>query len=236
MAKRRYSKETNYERKSLSHMVFNHIYRAIKSGSYSINERLPTESDLAAEFEVSRPIIREALKKLRDQNLIYSRQGVGSFVRQNGIKDPLGFSPVESLTDLKYCYEFREIIEPASAAAAAERRTETNLAEIASALAEMKDATNEGRHRANADFEFHLAIARASGNQYLQTAIESLKEHIAIGMTSHGMHLKHEFKGLDTVYSEHEAIYLAIKNKDPESARFLMRNHVSGSMVRTLDI
>ncbi|MEZ5480512.1 MAG: FadR/GntR family transcriptional regulator [Thiolinea sp.] len=235
MARNKSLKETSYARKSLSDMVFSQIYRSIKSGSYSADEKLPTETDLAAEFEVSRPIIREALKKLRDQNLIYSRQGAGSFVRQNGIKEPLGFSPVESLTDLRRCYEFREIIEPAAAAAAADRRTEADLAAIAHALAELEEATHKGRHRADADFEFHLAIAIASGNQYLQTSIESLKEHIAVGMTSHGMSLKHENNGLDNVYNEHEAIFNAIKNRDPESARFLMRSHISGSSARILE-
>lgn len=233
---RRNSSESNYERRSLSDMVFGQIYRSIKSGSYVADERLPTESDLAAEFEVSRPIIREALKKLRDQNLIYSRQGVGSFVRQSGLKDPLGFSPVESLTDLRRCYEFREVIEPAAAAAAAERRSESDLAEIERALSKLREATEKGRHHADADFDFHLAIARASGNSYLQTSIESLKEQIEVGMISHGMSVKVETNGLDNVFNEHEAIFAAIKKRDTESARFLMRSHLAGSRSRVLDI
>ncbi len=235
MNKRKNSKETSYERKSLSDMVFSQIYRSIKSGSYAADEKLPAETDLAAEFEVSRPIIREALKKLRDQNLIYSRQGAGSFVRQNGIKDPLGFSPLENLSDLRRCYEFREIIEPATAAAAAERRTEADIEQISSALGLLREATSKGRHRVDADFEFHLAIARAAGNLYLQISIESLKEHIAIGMTSHGMTLKQESNGLEYVYQEHEEIFNAIVNRDPETARFLMRSHLARSRSRIME-
>ena len=56
--------------------------RAIKSGSYKPDERLPTELDLAAEFEVSRPIVRDALKRLREQGLIYSRRGAGSLAKR----------------------------------------------------------------------------------------------------------------------------------------------------------
>jgi GntR family transcriptional regulator, transcriptional repressor for pyruvate dehydrogenase complex len=162
------------------------------------------------------------LKKLREQSLIYSRQGVGSFVRQNGIKDPLGFSPVENLSDLRKCYEFREVLEPACAQAAAERRTDADLKAIERALALLKDATTQRRHRADADYDFHLSIARASGNQYFQTAIESLKDHIAVGMKYHGI-------------SEHEKIYQAIKTGNKEDAFLLMKKHITGSRSRLFD-
>lgn len=235
MAKLRPTRDSKTERKSLSDMVFNQIYRSIKSGSYAPDEKLPPEIDLAAEFEVSRPVIREALKKLRDQNLIYSKQGIGSFVRQNGIKDPLGFSPVENLSDLRRCYEFREVLEPACAAAAAERRTESDLDKIQQALSVLKDATNKGRHRSDADYDFHLAISEASGNQYFQTAMESLKEHIAVGMKYHGVSVKQESHGLDNVLHEHEKIFMAIRDRDPESARYYMREHLMGSRSRLFE-
>jgi len=68
-------------RRSLGDLVFERMHRAIKSGAYKPDERLPTEHDLAIEFEVSRPVIREALRRLREQGFIYSRRGAGSFVR-----------------------------------------------------------------------------------------------------------------------------------------------------------
>lgn len=235
MARLRTTRDSRSERKTLSDMVFNQIYRSIKSGSYVADEKLPPEVDLAAEFEVSRPVIREALKKLREQNLIYSKQGIGSFVRQNGIKDPLGFSPVENLSDLRRCYEFREVIEPACAAAAADRRTESDLERIKNALSILKDATNKGRHRSDADYEFHLSIAQAAGNQYFLTAMESLKEHIAVGMKHHGLSVKQESDGLDNVFHEHEQIFQAIRDRDPESAKYFMREHLMGSRSRLFD-
>ncbi len=57
-------------RKSLGEVVYDRMERAIKSGSYKPDERLPTELDLAAEFEVSRPVVRDALKRLREHGLI----------------------------------------------------------------------------------------------------------------------------------------------------------------------
>lgn len=216
----------------LADVVYDRLTRAIKSGAYGEEERLPTEHDLAAEFQVSRPIIREALKRLREQGLIYSRQGAGSFVRQTGMREPLGFGPLASIADLANCYEFRITLEPEAAAAAAERRDAAGLAAVTEALESMRDATARRRHREDADFAFHLAIARASGNRYYSTAMEALKDHIAVGMQFHGASLKITPDGLAHVFAEHRAIYEAIRDHRPAEARSLMRRHLEGSRDR----
>ncbi len=219
-------------RKSLSDVVFERMHRAIKSGAYQPDERLPTEHDLAAEFEVSRPIIREALRRLREQGLVYSRRGAGSFVRALGMKEPLGFGQLENVADLLNCYEFRLTLEPAAAAAAAARHTPESLAAIRHALELMRDATNRQSHREDADFQFHLAIAVAAKNSYFSTAMEALKDHIAVGMKFHGASVKRETAGLTRVFAEHEAIADAIAAGDGAKARQLMLDHLTGSRER----
>ncbi|KQR68935.1 GntR family transcriptional regulator [Rhizobium sp. Leaf384] len=224
--------EAGTTRKSLGDVVFERMHRAIKSGAYQPDERLPTEHDLAAEFEVSRPIIREALRRLREQGLIYSRRGAGSFVRALGLKEPLGFGQLENVADLLNCYEFRLTLEPAAASAAAARHTEASLTAIRQALELMRDATNRQSHRVDADFEFHLAIARAARNSYFSTAMEALKEHIAVGMKFHGASVKRDSAGLARVFGEHEAIAKAIASGDGPLAGQLMREHLTGSRER----
>lgn len=224
--------ENGTARRSLSDLVFERMHRAIKSGAYQPDERLPTEHDLAIEFEVSRPIIREALRRLREQGFIYSRRGAGSFVRAVGMREPLGFGQLENVADLLNCYEFRLAVEPAAAAAAAERHDVANLAAIRLALELMRDATNRQSHREDADFQFHLAIARAAQNSYFYTAMEALKDHIAIGMKFHGASLKRETAGLTRVFGEHEAIAEAIAARDGTSAKRLMHEHLTGSRER----
>jgi GntR family transcriptional repressor for pyruvate dehydrogenase complex len=219
-------------RKSLADVVFERMHRAIKSGAYQPDERLPTEHDLAAEFEVSRPIIREALRRLREQGLVYSRRGAGSFVRALGMKEPLGFGQLENVADLLNCYEFRLTLEPAAAAAAAARHTPESLAAIRHALELMRDATNRQSHREDADFQFHLAIAIAAKNSYFSTAMEALKDHIAVGMKFHGASVKRETAGLTRVFAEHEAIADAITAGDGAKARQLMLDHLTGSRER----
>lgn len=222
-------------RRSLADVVFDRLQRAIKSGAYRPDERLPTEHDLAAEFEVSRPIVREALRRLREQGLIYSRRGAGSFVRSIGLKQPLGFGQLENVSDLLNCYEFRVTLEPEAAALAAERHDAASLGAISVALEMMRDATNRLSHREDADFLFHLSIALAAENNYFSTAMEALKEHIAVGMRFHGASVKREASGLTRVFGEHAAIFEAIRDRDGAMARRLMRDHLIGSRERLFE-
>jgi GntR family transcriptional repressor for pyruvate dehydrogenase complex len=219
-------------RKSLGEVVFDRMFKAIKSGAYAPDERLPTEHDLAAEFQVSRPVVRDALRKLRDQGLIYSRQGAGSFVRQVGVRQPLGFGQVQNVTGLLRCYEFRLMLEPAAAEQAAARHRPETLAPITAALESMRDATSRQRHREDADFAFHLAIARASENQYVEIAMEALESHIAVGMQFHGQSLKSTPGALERVYAEHKAIHDAIRDRNGAVARDLMQQHLAHSRDR----
>ena len=219
-------------RKALPDIVFERMHRAIKSGAYKPDERLPTEHELAAEFEVSRPVIREALRRLREQGLIYSRRGAGSFVRAMGLREPLGFGQLENVADLLSCYEFRLTLEPAAAAAAASRHDDKTLSAIRQALELLRDATNRQSHREDADYQFHLAIARAANNSYFSTAMEALKDHISAGMKFHGISVKREATGLSRVFGEHEAIAQAIASGDGPAARQLMQLHLEGSRER----
>ncbi|MBI1621263.1 FadR/GntR family transcriptional regulator [Aquamicrobium zhengzhouense] len=219
-------------RRSLADTVFERIQKSIKSGAYSVDERLPTEHALAAEFQVSRPVVREALQRLRDQGLIYSRRGAGSFVREQGIREPLGFGQMENLADLQHCFDFRLTIEPEAAAMAAQRRSPDALEKIRAALKLLREATNRQAHRADADFMFHLSIAQASANPYFVTAMQALEEHIAVGMRLHGLSLRRTADGLEHVFVEHTAITDAIANGDSDQARALMQAHLASSRDR----
>jgi len=219
-------------RRSLADIVFERIQRSIKSGAYSVDERLPTEHALATEFQVSRPVIRDALQRLREQGLIYSRRGAGSFVLEQGVREPLGFGQMENLSDLQHCYDFRLTIEPEAAAMAARRHSPEALEKIRTALTLLRDATNRQTHRADADFMFHLSIAQASSNPYFVTAMQALEEHIAVGMRLHGLSLRSTADGLKRVLAEHTEILDAIRLSKTDLARELMHRHLLQSRDR----
>jgi GntR family transcriptional repressor for pyruvate dehydrogenase complex len=219
----------------LADVVHDRIRRAISDGQYRDGTRLPGENDLVRQFEVSRPVIRAALKRLRAEGLVVSRQGSGSFVAAGGEPKTLAFQPVETIADLQRCYEFRLTIEPAAAAMAATRRSEGQLAEIVKFLALLRDATERRSHREDADFSFHLAITAASNNQYFETSMRALKDHIAVGMKFHGLSLQTVRGGLDHVLDEHTAIFDAIRLGQPEAAHDTMLRHVTGSRDRLFE-
>jgi GntR family transcriptional repressor for pyruvate dehydrogenase complex len=219
-------------RPALAERIYHLLHGRIGNGDYPPNQKLPPEKALSEEFGVSRPVIRAALERLRDQGLIQSRQGAGSYVRQ--VKSaPLGFARVETIADIQRCYEFRICIETTAAALAADRRDPAAVAEIETALSLMDAATNSVTHREDADFAFHLAISKAANNQYFEASMRALRDHIYVGMKMHGQSLMSDgATGLREVFQEHSAIFKAIRDGKPETAEALMRKHLTHSRER----
>ncbi|MFQ8432195.1 FadR/GntR family transcriptional regulator [Amaricoccus sp. W119] len=216
----------------LADRVYHLLYSRISNGDYPANQKLPSEKVLADEFGVSRPVLRAALERLREQGIIHSRQGAGSYVRE--VKTaPLGFARVETIADIQRCYEFRICIEAMAARLAAARRDTGALAEIGTALSLMEGATDSLTHREDADFAFHLAVSQAANNQYFEASMRALREHIYVGMKLHGQSLMTDgAQGLREVFEEHSAIFAAIREGDGETAERLMRGHLTHSRDR----
>jgi GntR family transcriptional regulator, transcriptional repressor for pyruvate dehydrogenase complex len=219
----------------LADVVYDRLRRSILNGDFRPDERLPGEHALAEAHDVSRPVVRAALQRLREEGLVSSRQGSGSFVCAPVAQKPLAFQPLETIADLQRCYEFRLTIEPAAAAMAALRRGDRHLAEIGTCLQIMRDATERRSHREDADFDFHLSITLAANNQYFETSMRALREHIAVGMKFHGLSLQTVRGGLDHVLDEHAAIFEAITKGEAERAREAMLKHVTGSRDRLFE-
>ena len=109
--------------------VYQGLLAQISAGDYQPEQRLPGEHELAEQFLVSRPVVRDALSRLRDEGLIYSRRGAGSFVkaRPGESRALVGYAPVETIADIQRCYEFRLSIEPDHAYYAALRWNKRRL-------------------------------------------------------------------------------------------------------------
>lgn len=220
---------------SLADRIYADLNEQINRGAFPADQKLPSEHALAERFGVSRPIIREALSRLRDDGRIYSRQGAGSFVSRDMRAGVLAFAPIENIADIQRCYEFRMTIEPEAARAAARRHDEKALANILNQLNHLRSATRHHKHREDADFLFHLSIAQASNNHYFASAFEALREHIAVGMKFHGLALLGAQTQLNYVFSEHESIFQAISEGDGDTAFQRMHEHLAGSRDRLFE-
>nr|WP_295737762.1 FadR/GntR family transcriptional regulator [uncultured Acidocella sp.] len=219
----------------LADQVYHSILSGIQNGAYAPHSRLPSEHQLASQFDVSRPVVRTALARLKQEKFIVSRQGAGSFVRPPAVQPPLGFAPVENIADIQRCYEYRLTLEPEAASFAALRYNQSAMAKIEAALETMAQATRQGQHRDDVDFAFHLAIAEASNNHYYHQSLQALQPHIAVGMHIHGISLMGPKQGLDYVLEEHRRIVEAIRSRQPEAARTLMAAHLRASRDRLFD-
>lgn len=216
----------------LADRVYNTLYGRIANGDYAADARLPAETALSQDLGVSRPVLRAALERLREQGLIESRQGAGNFVRARK-RSQIGFGRIETIADIQRCYEFRLSIEPQAAYLAAERRDPAALGELDQAFELMRAATGSMQHREDADFAFHLAVANAANNHYFGATLRALHEHINVGMKMHGQSLLRDgAESLNRVLAEHDRIKAAISDGDPETAQREMREHILHSRNR----
>jgi GntR family transcriptional repressor for pyruvate dehydrogenase complex len=220
---------------SLVDKVYGQLVQRIANGEYRPDQKLPGEHDLASLFNVSRPVLREALGRLREDGLIVSRQGSGSFVHARAEHRPLGFARVETIADIQRCFEFRITMESDAAHCAALRRNDASLEKMIAALALLREATRKQRHREDADFSFHLAVSEAANNHYFSTSLNALKEHVAVGMKLHGLSLVGAPSGLEQVFDEHSSIFEAIRDRNAEAARGAMRAHLESSRDRLFE-
>ncbi|WP_441277330.1 FadR/GntR family transcriptional regulator [Tardiphaga sp. 172_B4_N1_3] len=220
---------------SLVDKVYGELAQRIANGDYAPDQKLPGEHELSDMFDVSRPVLREALGRLREDGLITSRQGAGSFVQMRAQPQPLGFARVETIADIQRCFEFRITMEADAAHFAALRRSDDNLGKMEAALGLLREATKKRKHREDADYAFHLAVSEATNNHYFATSLNALKDHVAVGMKLHGLSLMGPRPGLEQVFEEHSSIFEAIRDRDAEAARTAMRLHLETSRDRLFE-
>ena len=202
------------------------MMRAIDAGTYKVGERLPAERELAVEYDVSRPTVREAIISLEVQGLVEVRLGTSAYVRRKpSQQDQPGFNVTAfELTEARLCFEGE------AAALAATHITDEELDEL-DVLVRRIDRENRSENgKEKADHEFHLLIARATRNAAVLHTIESLWR---LRLTSPECTLLFE-RARDAhvkpVVAEHTAIVKALRSRNPAKAREAMRAHMNAVM------
>ncbi|MFF3500142.1 FadR/GntR family transcriptional regulator [Streptomyces sp. NPDC003247] len=160
-------------RVSAMEAVLGHLRDAIEHGRYAIGDRLPSEAELCRTLEVSRPVLREALRALQTMGLTVSRTGKGTFVIADTVEDPT-FGDYTA-GDLM---EARRHVEVPVAGYAALRRTPEDLARLARLLDRMERETETTAWVAM-DTLFHLAVAEAARNPVFRRVIEEIRDALA---------------------------------------------------------
>lgn len=222
---------TSVASRQTSDQVVEQIRSAITAGHFTHGERLPSERELAETFEVSRGVIREAVKVLNGMGLIESRQGSGLYVRNNPapvITRALTISLERDERQVHQLYDIRRALETLAVARAAAHHLPDQLASIRHFASAMPDAVppeDKLSLAAGDDLGFHLAIARATDNPYLVVLIQAVQELIA---TTFPM-TENQRAGATRARETHARIAEAIATGDAETATQLMGEHIDRS-------
>ena len=210
--------------------VESQLREAILSGDFAQGEKLPAETELASQFGVSRPTVREALGALVSSGLIRKIPGVtgGSFVN-TVTPDSLSQMLSESMDtivrigalSIDEITEVRRVLEIPAAQWAARNRSQDDIDEMKRVVEIQKKTTIEDPDIPAYDLRFHTTIGRASGNRLLEAFIA------AVHASTHPAQFLHVTREVARkTVRQHIAIVAAIEGSDPGMAGDAMREHL----------
>jgi len=214
-------------RGTLADQVTKCLLEFIDSHNLKPGDLLPSESSLAANFEVSRPVIREALKNLEGKGFIEIVNGKGSLVK------PIDSNPLriffERAVQMEHgtileLMEIRKGLEVQAAMLAAQRRDENDLEAIRKVVQAMRENLHEMEQYTLLDVEFHLLIAAASHNTMMVHLIHSIRDAlrntISVGLQSRGTDSQ-----LEVIQRTHEVLVETIEKGEVEASMQAMSRH-----------
>jgi len=208
---------------SLAKQISEQLHEAILSGALKADDRLPTEDELAARYQVSRPTIREALKRLAAQNLIRSRRGPtgGTFVNRPSLEDASN-SLTASATLLASMDQFslseiadaRHELEKSCIRLAAKNPDKSVLAQLKQELDNQQDDSLTDEEFCASDVRFHRALVDACQNAMLQFLMYAVIE----AMQPVTNMVVFRFRDRLDVVAVHQRLYQAIEKSDVGAA------------------
>jgi len=227
------------QRTSLVGTVVEQLARQIESGAAMPGSRLPAENELCRQFGVSRTVIREAVARLKADQLVETRPGLGLFVARRPpgqgvlkLRAPEG-SAIERAREL---LEFRAGLETEAVRLAALRRSDADIVELRAALARIDTVERAGGNGGAEDLELHMAIARASKNGYIVQVLQFLASSLRDAISHSRVVSVHWHEHIDAAHHEHAAVLDAIVAGDADLATRQMRRHLSNGERRLLSI
>ncbi len=222
--------------RSLAHELVKGFTDQIKAQQLKPGDKLPTESAIMREWGVSRSVVREAISRLQAAGLVDTHHGVGTFVLDARAETSFRINPSDIATagDVLAVLELRMSLETESAGLAAQRRSSAQLADMRRALDEFEAHIDNSGDTVTPDIQFHLHIARATGNRYFVDVMSHLGATLLPRTRINAARLPQAEQApyLHRVNQEHELIYEAIARQDIEGAKAAMRMHLGSGRER----
>ena len=205
------------KRATLKTQVYEYLKEKIILGDLKPGERL-IEEKIAEELNISRSPIREAIQMLEKDRILNVNRSGGVTVVQPTIED------------YQYLYECRVVMEPLAAFYAAERCTPEKLEAIRESLLRMRDisAFKDTKDIREAKIDFHESLAEASLNPFLISMISQFR---VINSFYRKAILHEKPQHFTEALTEHQNIFQAIADQEPELARKLMKEHIENDYI-----
>ena len=222
-------KKRTFRHGRLSVQVIDEIQRMIADEYAAPGSRLPREVDLAERFQVSRIVIREAMKVLEDRGVVEVRAGRGTLTLAPNpgraiweLTRLFHDQPLPTIDEMEQLLELRQVLEETTASLAAVRATDEDLREIETALEDMKESTAELDTTIAADLRFHRAVMKAAHNPYFEMVLSPL-----MSVYLQQIKLTNSFNpGLEA----HQSIFLQIRDRNSVGARQAVRRLMKNTL------
>ena len=204
--------------------VANHIVERVRAGHWRAGDRLPPETELAKEFDVSRSTVREAVRSLQLSGILRSRVGSGSFVTENAPMILQTRELAAIMSDREHLHDLvqaRFILEPQMAALAAQQASEDEKRHLLWLVDRMAEKTDRLSLMA-AGHEFHMELARMSHNAVLYGFYQSAHSQLRSMRVLESLTVQVYLAGVE----EHRAIARAVMEGCAAEAKNLMKQHL----------
>lgn len=213
----------------MSQAIAEELVARIEAGIYAPGDALPTERDLMEQFGVGRNSARESMQALATMGLVDIRPGRGARVVPREPSPAVSSDFIASLLEdqaVECLYEFRSCAEVEVAGLAARRATKTDQAAISAALDAYRACVQRGADLADADIEFHRALAAGAHNVVFEKVLDGLTDLLNFA--------RREVMSVrwvpERALREHARIAEAVATGDSDGARAAMREHIDGAI------
>jgi GntR family transcriptional repressor for pyruvate dehydrogenase complex len=205
--------------------IIKQLIELIKKGTLKPGDKLPPERELAAQLNVSRTAIREALRSLETMGFIESRVGGGTFIKEitlDNVIDPFSTFLAQDKKLIVELIDVRLLLEVEMARLAALEINDEKVAMIEKSLNLMDEEIKKGQMGLNGDNEFHSAIAQAAANTAMMKIL-----NLCGDLLSSTREATLKIPGQpEKSLADHKNIFEAIRNGDSAKAAKLMKDHL----------
>ena len=214
----------------LSDVILQQLENMILEGSLAPGEKLPPERELAKQFEVSRPSLREAIQKLEAKGLVTRRQGGGTFVKnqlEEGLTDPL-FDLISKHPESQFdLLEFRHALEGIAAYYATMRGTTNDFKKVKQSFDNIALVNDDIVQKAKAINAFHFSVAEASHNVVLLHLVRGMQALLEQNVLQNLTVLLKKPQ-ISQQLAEHRRLLMdAVIEGNPEQARLASNAHLA---------